>query len=60
MNWLQYKVLSFDCYGTLINWETGLLDSLRPILAAHDMSVEDDILLESFAHAESEIEAAST
>ncbi|KAI2638573.1 HAD-like domain-containing protein [Xylaria nigripes] len=28
-----FKALSFDCYGTLIDWETGLLNALRPLTA---------------------------
>ena len=27
----DFKVLSFDCYGTLIDWETGILTALRPL-----------------------------
>ena len=27
----DFKALSFDCYGTLIDWETGLLEALRPL-----------------------------
>ncbi|KAJ2903105.1 hypothetical protein MKZ38_010443 [Zalerion maritima] len=27
------KVLSFDCYGTLIDWESGILSSLAPLLS---------------------------
>ncbi|MGK2924134.1 MAG: HAD family hydrolase [Lysobacterales bacterium] len=29
----KFKVLSFDCYGTLIDWETGIWDALQPLLA---------------------------
>ncbi len=28
----DFKVLSFDCYGTLIDWETGIWDALQPLL----------------------------
>lgn len=28
----DFKVLTFDCYGTLIDWETGIWDALQPIL----------------------------
>lgn len=28
----DFKVLSFDCYGTLIDWETGFFDNLRSLL----------------------------
>ena len=28
----RYRVLTFDCYGTLIDWENGILNALRPLL----------------------------
>ena len=31
----DFDVLTFDCYGTLIDWETGILGALRPVFAAH-------------------------
>jgi 2-haloalkanoic acid dehalogenase type II len=27
----DFKVLSFDCYGTLIDWETGIWTALQPL-----------------------------
>jgi FMN phosphatase YigB (HAD superfamily) len=27
----RFDVITFDCYGTLIDWETGILDALRPL-----------------------------
>ena len=30
----DFKVLTFDCYGTLIDWETGMLAALTPLTAA--------------------------
>jgi 2-haloacid dehalogenase len=53
----QFEVLTFDCYGTLIDWEAGLLAAIRPMLAAHDVSVTDDDLLERYARHESALEA---
>lgn len=50
-----YDVLTFDCYGTLIDFEGGMLGALRaasPVLAAQD----DDALLEAFARAETDAE----
>ena len=29
----DFKVLSFDCYGTLIDWETGMHEALKPLVA---------------------------
>ena len=28
----SFKALSFDCYGTIIDWETGILNALQPLL----------------------------
>jgi 2-haloacid dehalogenase len=56
----DFDVLTFDCYGTLIDWESGILTALRPPLAAHGIGgsdVPDDALLEAFARHESEAEA---
>ena len=52
-----FDVLTFDCYGTLIDWETGLLAALRRPVAAHGVEATDEALLEAFARHEGEIEA---
>ena len=51
------EVLTFDCYGTLIDWETGLLAAFRRVLAAHAIEAADDALLERFARHEAAAEA---
>jgi 2-haloacid dehalogenase len=51
------EVLTFDCYGTLIDWETGLLAALRTVLEPRGVAVEDGALLESFARHEAALEA---
>ncbi len=43
-----FKVLTFDCYGTLIDWESGILPVLHRILAAHGTQVDDATLLELY------------
>ena len=48
----SYDVLSFDCYGTLIDWESGILAALGPVLAAHDIHLGDVELLELYAEIE--------
>lgn len=53
----RFEALSFDCYGTLIDWEAGLLAALRPVLDAHGVSVEDDDLLGLYGRLETEVEA---
>ena len=50
----DYAALTFDCYGTLIDWESGIWDALQPLIQA---SGRDDLLraatLEAFAEVES-------
>ena len=52
----NYKTLSFDCYGTLIDWERGILDYLMPLLKAHDAHVLDTWLLNFFSECEPDIQ----
>jgi 2-haloacid dehalogenase len=52
-----FDALTFDCYGTLIDWEAGLLAAFAPVLAAHDASIDDDPLLERYAAHEARLEA---
>ncbi len=51
--------LTFDCYGTLIDWESGILNALRPVLDGHGVSVSDKELLRLFTTFEAEQEAGS-
>jgi 2-haloacid dehalogenase len=53
----RFDALTFDCYGTLIDWETGILAALRPNLAGLAGQPSDDALLEAFGRAEASIEA---
>jgi 2-haloacid dehalogenase len=53
----RFEALTFDCYGTLIDWETGILAALRPNLVARGAAPSDDDLLEAFGRAEASIEA---
>ena len=52
----RYKVLTFDCYGTLIDWESGILGALRPVLANHGIEASDTELLELYAELEAKYE----
>lgn len=51
------EYLTFDCYGTLIDWETGIVEAARPVLAAHGLTLPDEQVLERFAHHEAMVEA---
>ena len=45
----HFRALSFDCYGTLIDWETGITTALRPWVTRHDLDVSRDTLLAVFS-----------
>jgi 2-haloacid dehalogenase len=51
------EALTFDCYGTLIDWEAGILAALRSVLQRHGVTATDDELLETYARHEAAVEA---
>lgn len=52
-----FKVLTFDCYGTLIDWETGIWDAFQPLIAFNGGSgLSRKAALEAFAVHESRVE----
>jgi 2-haloacid dehalogenase len=53
----QFECLTFDCYGTLIDWESGILTALKPLLAAHHRELGDEALLELYGKIEAQAEA---
>jgi len=53
LNFAQYRLISFDCYGTLIDWEAGIFSALRPTLAAHGKTIADADLLRVYSELES-------
>jgi 2-haloacid dehalogenase len=56
LDFSRFEFLTFDCYGTLINWEAGILAALQPLLRAHRVSLPDQALLELYAELESTAE----
>lgn len=52
----DFKVLSFDCYGTLIDWETGLWRALQPLAAKAPSPIEREAALALFGEIESDAE----
>ena len=54
----QFKALTFDCYGTLIDWETGIWDALQPLLMRNPAAAVSRIeMLAAFARHENKLEA---
>lgn len=52
LDFSRFEALSFDCYGTLIDWESGILGAMRPILAAHAKTISDDEILALYSELE--------
>ena len=57
MDLSDFKVLSFDCYGTLIDWEAGIISQIQPFLSSHGVDVDSAAILGAFGRAESMEEA---
>ena len=53
MDYNQYKFLSFDCYGTLIDWETGIWNAFqRIVLLNNRIDLSKEKVLSHFAELE--------
>ena len=59
MELTDFRVLTFDCYGTLIDWETGISESLAPLLERSGQTWSRDAVLEAHAHHESTQQGAT-
>lgn len=57
IDYALFDAVTFDCYGTLIDWEAGLAAALRAALGAHGVTADDEDLLERYARHESAAEA---
>ncbi|KAH9977271.1 HAD-like domain-containing protein [Lactifluus volemus] len=57
MSLSQFKVLIFDVYGTLIDWETGIYNALTPLLADSDHHWSKSDVLLAFSSIESDLQS---
>ncbi len=53
----SFQAITFDCYGTLIDWESGILRVLRPLLAEHGKHALDEQILALYAELEPAIQS---
>lgn len=49
----DFKVLTFDCYGTLIDWESGMIENLKPLTSRVKKPLTRNQILEAHARHES-------
>ena len=53
MRLTDFRVLTFDCYGTLIDWESGIFAALQPLLSRASAPLGREAALEVYARHES-------
>jgi 2-haloacid dehalogenase len=56
LDFSRFEILTFDCYGTLIHWEDGILRCLHQILAAHSRNADDATILQLYGDFEASAE----
>jgi 2-haloacid dehalogenase len=57
MDFSPFTTITFDCYGTLIEWEAGLLPGLRRLLKGHKHELSDAAILELYGEFEAKAES---
>ena len=57
MDFSRFTTISFDCYGTLIDWEAGILPALHSVLVRHHHNLVDGAILELYGEFEAEAES---
>jgi 2-haloacid dehalogenase len=53
MKLTDFKALTFDCYGTLIDWESGMVEALKPLTSRVTRELSRNDILEAHARHES-------
>jgi 2-haloacid dehalogenase len=59
MSFDSIRLITFDCYGTLIDWESGMLAALRPLFSHNGHKVGDAQILELYGEIEAEFESGT-
>jgi len=59
MDFSRFTTISFDCYGTLIEWEAGILPVMRGVLGRHGKTLTDAAILELYGEFEVEAESGA-
>jgi len=57
MDFTPFTHMTFDCYGTLIDWESGILNAFRPVLNHHSLDADEAAILSRYLEHEARIES---
>jgi len=52
-----YDFITFDCYGTLIDWESGITTAFIAEAARNGATLDRDAIFEAYMHVEPEVES---
>jgi putative hydrolase of the HAD superfamily len=52
----RFEAMSFDCYGTLIDWETGIANALRPWAGRNGLGLDDEALIAAHGRYETHVQ----
>jgi 2-haloacid dehalogenase len=52
----RFEAMSFDCYGTLIDWETGIANAMRPWAHRNGLDIGDQALIAAYGRHETHVE----
>src|SRR3954452_13200237 len=55
----RYDAITFDCYGTLIDWEDGLMRYIQPLLESHDAHAVAGFLLDFYGRTEAKLQSGA-
>jgi 2-haloacid dehalogenase len=56
---MRTEVISFDCYGTLVDWESGILGALREMASGRNVDLSDEAILSTYAEIEPALQGGS-
>lgn len=57
LDFSKFTTLTFDCYGTLIDWEAGILATFRRVISAHNVKLTDTQILHDYSEIEPAIQS---
>ena len=57
LDFSRFSIITFDCYGTLIDWESGILGAIHPIISAHGAHLSDAEILRMYGEIEPDEES---
>ena len=55
----EFDIITFDCYGTLIDWESGIVDAFRSEAASDGLALQPDRIIKAYGIEEHVVESGS-